>query len=150
MTCWEVSELTTEDPQSSLEPGQASPGAGRPGPCPTLPSCDTEERKNPRQASRALAVLLASAVSPLHTLRVNLTLVSQTQKLRLQEVRRLCPTAQLAGSRGRTHPHPAAPDPTGPSVTSRGLKRGANKGLKLQTRGKHGRWAEGGSRQMRA
>lgn len=59
MTCWEVSELKTEDPQSSLEPRQASPGAGRPGPCPTLPSRDTEERIFCRRRG-ALAVLLAS------------------------------------------------------------------------------------------
>lgn len=45
---------------------------------------------------------LASTVSPLHTLRVNLILISQTQQLQLQEVRRLCLTTQLAGSRGPT------------------------------------------------
>lgn len=45
---------------------------------------------------------LASTVSPLHTLRVNLILVSQTQQLQLQEVRRLCLTIQLAGSTGPT------------------------------------------------
>lgn len=33
-----------------------------------------------------------------------------------------------AGGEQRTHPRPAAPDPTGPSVTSSGLNRGLTRG----------------------
>lgn len=47
----------------------------------------------------------------------------------------LCPKTQLVGSRGRTHPRSAAPDPTGPSVTSRGRKRGATRGSSSKPEG---------------